>query len=140
MINREEWAEDHGYMRYRCPRHGSFWSDSGAYCEQCGEPEDEENMDGEQLKLTGMNKSVLKHSAALAKAQQAAKSLAFASGHAITIDNVREYYDSQGWAWDLGNAAGSVLGPPDWRFEGFVNSRRPAAHARVIRRWRLCAR
>jgi hypothetical protein len=94
-------------------------------------------MNGQQLRLKGMLRSAGTRCEALAKAQQAAKSLAFASGHAITIDDVREYYDSQGWAWDLGNAAGSVLGPPDWRFEGFVNSRRPAAHARVIRRWRL---
>ena len=48
MINREEWAEDHGYMHYRCRKHGPFWSDSGPHCEQCGEPEDEENEKNEE--------------------------------------------------------------------------------------------
>ena len=97
-------------------------------------------MTGTQLKLKGMAQSARKHSAALAKAQQAAKSLAWASGHAITCDDLREFYQAEGWPWDLGNAAGSVFTGGDWKFEGFCNSRRPAAHARVIRRWRLANR
>lgn len=35
---RDEWAEDHGYSRYCCREHGTFWSDSGAHCERCPEP------------------------------------------------------------------------------------------------------
>jgi len=42
LYDREQWADDHGYMRYRCPKHGPFWSDSGPHCEQCGDPEPEE--------------------------------------------------------------------------------------------------
>jgi len=97
-------------------------------------------MTGQQLKLKGMLRSAKHHSEALAKAQEAAKSLAWASGHAIDIDMVRELYEASGWPWDLGNAAGSVFTGGDWKFEGFCNSRRPAAHARVIRRWRLANR
>ena len=92
---------------------------------------------GVQLRLTGMSRSAGTHREALAKAQQAAKSLAWASGHAISIDTVREFYEAEGWMWDLGNAAGNVFSEDCWRFEGFTASRRPAAHARIIRLWRL---
>ena len=33
--NLTEWAEDHGYSRYRCRQHGGFWSDTGAVCPYC---------------------------------------------------------------------------------------------------------
>lgn len=40
------WAEDHGYMRYRCGKCGRvFWSDgnpSGECCDASGEVDDEE--------------------------------------------------------------------------------------------------
>ena len=37
---REEWADDHGYVRYRCPIHGVQWSDSG-WCDYCAPEPDE---------------------------------------------------------------------------------------------------
>lgn len=43
MSDREQWAEDHGYSRYRCPScHRTFWSDSGPHCEYCDTPEPED--------------------------------------------------------------------------------------------------
>lgn len=42
-----EWAEVHGYVRYVCPVHGPFWSDSGPRCERCPD-EDEEDDEGEE--------------------------------------------------------------------------------------------
>jgi len=39
---------------------------------------------------------------------------------------------------DLGNAAGSIFKGKQWRFTGDrIQSRRPAAHAREIKVWRL---
>jgi hypothetical protein len=45
--DRRQWADLHGYERYRCPLHGPFWSDSGPYCEQCPEPEEEDGAEAE---------------------------------------------------------------------------------------------
>ena len=41
-MSRYEEAEDLGYVHYRCPVHGPFWSDSGPYCESCGDRQKEE--------------------------------------------------------------------------------------------------
>ena len=37
MTDRERWADDHGYWHGICPRHGSFWTDTGSGCEFCAE-------------------------------------------------------------------------------------------------------
>lgn len=42
-----EWAEAYGYVRYMCPVHGPFWSDSGPHCERCPD-EDAEDDDREE--------------------------------------------------------------------------------------------
>jgi len=45
MTEREQWAEDHGYMQYRCPGcHNLYHSDSGPVgnC-PCGYMPDEDN-------------------------------------------------------------------------------------------------
>jgi rubrerythrin len=57
---REEWADDHGYVRYRCPHgHGSFWSDSGpeGNCPSCGPDPDglRERCENCNTVLSGMN-------------------------------------------------------------------------------------
>lgn len=37
---KEQWADDHGYMRYRCPKcHKTFYDDSSPVCPSCGEDE-----------------------------------------------------------------------------------------------------
>ncbi len=41
----EEWAEDHGYSRYRCPVHGTFWSDSQDVCPSCEESHNDDTVD-----------------------------------------------------------------------------------------------
>lgn len=44
-----EWADDHGYSSYRCPRCGtSFYDDSGPECPNCGpEPSDDDEPEEE---------------------------------------------------------------------------------------------
>lgn len=48
MSDNERWAEMHGYVRYRCPVHGPFWSDSGPHCEHCELPDPYTDEDFEQ--------------------------------------------------------------------------------------------
>lgn len=36
---RDQLADDLGYVRYHCRTHGTFWSDTGPYCERCAETE-----------------------------------------------------------------------------------------------------
>ena len=43
---KDDLAEDYGYIHYRCPRHGGFWSDSGPYCEYCPHEKEEEEKEG----------------------------------------------------------------------------------------------
>ena len=43
MRDREQEAEDRGYVRYHCRIHGPFWSDIGPHCEQCGDPDEDED-------------------------------------------------------------------------------------------------
>jgi uncharacterized Zn finger protein (UPF0148 family) len=46
----EEWGEDHGYTRGRCPRcHRTLWTDTGYFeCNYCGA-----NMDTDEDELEG---------------------------------------------------------------------------------------
>ena len=46
----EEWGEDHGYIRGRCPRcHRILWTDTGYFeCDYCGA-----NMDTDEDELEG---------------------------------------------------------------------------------------
>lgn len=37
-VDRETWAEEHGYTRQRCPIHGSYYSDTYG-CPRCHERE-----------------------------------------------------------------------------------------------------
>lgn len=40
---KEQWADDHGYSRYRCPKcHKTFWTDSAVECPTCGPEQDSE--------------------------------------------------------------------------------------------------
>jgi DNA-directed RNA polymerase subunit RPC12/RpoP len=45
-----EWAEDHGYVSYRCPQCGkTFWTDSdprGECCQASADEEDDQTTDG----------------------------------------------------------------------------------------------
>ena len=38
---RDQLADDLGYLNYRCPRHGRFQSDTGPHCPRCDEIDDE---------------------------------------------------------------------------------------------------
>ena len=33
--DKEQWAEDHGYVHGTCRTHGGFWTDTGSDCPSC---------------------------------------------------------------------------------------------------------
>ena len=43
LSKKKEWAEDHGYISYTCPKHGTFWSDTGEGCPLCPDVDELEN-------------------------------------------------------------------------------------------------
>jgi hypothetical protein len=87
-----------------------------------------------QLKLRGMRLAASKHKEELAIAQQMAKYIAY-NMKVVTIEDVRNSCDYK--PWTLGNAAGSVFDGDDWECVGYTTAKRPEAHGRVIRQWRL---
>lgn len=94
---------------------------------------------GEQLKLEGLRRAAKNHNDDLVKAQYLAYVLAERGAH-ITIEDVRNEWAKRGMEWKLGNASGSVfrdIGNIKWQLVGYRPAKRPEAHARVIRVWRL---
>lgn len=89
-------------------------------------------MTGEELKHAGMNKAAEHHKTELETVQAIARDLARIRG-VISIDDVREKVEN----WNLRNAAGRVFAGEEWEWVGYVKSKRPEAHARIIRTWRL---
>lgn len=55
----------------------------------------------------------------------------------VTTDQLHEWADSRGIAPRHPNAFGAIFRGPQWRSAGFVKSKRPSAHARMIREWVL---
>ena len=47
LSDREEMEDAYGYQHYHCRKHGGFWSDSGPYCEGCGDPEPEDEAEAD---------------------------------------------------------------------------------------------
>ena len=92
-------------------------------------------MTGTQLKFKGLRRASQAHIQAHSDAQESAISLAWKD--AITIEDVRASWAYTGRNWSLGNAAGAVFSGPQWESCGFVAAKRPAAHGRIIRQWRL---
>jgi hypothetical protein len=93
-------------------------------------------MSGQQLRLRGMRLAASKHADSLVRAQVAAKCMAFGDT-ALTIEDVRAGMEAVGLKWDLGNAAGSVFSGEDWQPCGVTTAKRPEAHGRLLRTWRL---
>lgn len=94
---------------------------------------------GEELKDAGMKKAAKHHNEDLVKAQYLAYILAERGAH-ITIEDVRNEWAKRGLAWNLQNATGSVfrdIGLIKWEVVGYRPAKRPEAHARMIRLWRL---
>lgn len=91
-------------------------------------------MTGQQLKLQGMSRAAAKHAVELAEAKNVA---IFLSGKPITVEDVRNYYEAYCGPWDLGNAAGAVFDPEHWECVGRIKAKRPEAHSREIKVWRL---
>src|SRR5919197_1183303 len=44
----DELEDKYGYARYRCSRHGAFWSDSGPQCPYCLDECEEEELGGQE--------------------------------------------------------------------------------------------
>jgi hypothetical protein len=92
----------------------------------------------QQLKLRGMGLATSKHAAALHDLQVLARFVA-RNRHpdAVTIEHVRSVAEMAQKPWTIGNAAGSVFDGDEWECVGFTTAKRPEAHGRVIRQWRL---
>jgi hypothetical protein len=89
---------------------------------------------GEERKDAGMQKAAENHKTELESVQAIARDLARIV-EIISIDDVRQLIPDEHWG--LGNAAGSVFKGDEWEWCGFAKSKRPAAHSRMVRTWRL---
>ncbi len=97
-------------------------------------------MTGNVLKSEGMAAAAADKTEILQIARDAADWVANHIGDGIcTSDDVAMRMQYLGHKYgDLGNAAGSIFAKKKWRFTGDrVKSRRPSAHAREIKVWRL---
>src|SRR5882724_6803300 len=91
---------------------------------------------GIQLKLTGLGKASKKHADALWRAQICARWMGY-GGRRLSIDDVRDEMERNGWNLDLGNSAGNLFDREHWELCGWERSRREIRHAGLIGRWRL---
>tara|TARA_Y100001968_G_C18710860_1_gene415609 strand:- start:129 stop:452 length:324 start_codon:yes stop_codon:yes gene_type:complete len=98
-------------------------------------------MTGNVLKSEGMAAAAADKAELLQIARDAADWVAtYGNGYGTcTSDDVAMRMQMLGHKYgDLGNAAGSIFAGKKWRFTGDrVKSRRPSAHAREIKVWRL---
>tara|TARA_Y100001963_G_scaffold50120_1_gene70214 strand:- start:14 stop:337 length:324 start_codon:yes stop_codon:yes gene_type:complete len=98
-------------------------------------------MTGNVLKSEGMEAAAADKTELLQIARDAADWVAtYGNGYGTcTSDDVAMRMQMLGHKYgDLGNAAGSIFAKKKWRFTGDrVKSRRPSAHAREIKVWRL---
>ena len=97
-------------------------------------------MRGNVLKSEGMESAAVNKAELLEKARDIAERTAQKrSDQCCTSDDVAMWMQYLGYRYsDLGNAAGSIFAGKKWRFTGHrVKSRRPSAHAREIKVWRL---
>lgn len=92
-----------------------------------------------QLKLTGLGRASRKHADALWRAQILARWMGY-GGRSLTIDDVRNEMERNGWQLELGNSAGNVFDRENWEFCGWERSQREVRHAGLIGRWRLKCR
>lgn len=91
---------------------------------------------GELLKIKGMKKAASHHNQELLYIQGLARITSRRKG-IISVDDVREAAGHEGHPWGLQNATGSIFKGKDWVFMGFAKSKRPAAHSRIVRTWRV---
>lgn len=89
-------------------------------------------LSGDELKEAGMKKAAEHHKTELETIQAIARDLSRIRG-IISIDDVRSAVEH----WNLGNSAGSVFSGDDWVWCGFIRSKRPSAHSRMVRTWRI---
>jgi len=92
--------------------------------------------DGEERKRRGIKKAVSKHREELFYVQGVAR---FLGRHQeiVTVEDVRNAVEGAGKQWTLFNAAGAIFQTNDWQWMGYVRAKRPEAHARIIKTWRL---
>lgn len=89
---------------------------------------------GKELKKEGMKKAADKRPYGLAAAREYARELARIDGE-VSADEVSDMMEYRGI--HLGNAAGSIFKEPCWIPIGFRASKKPSAHARIVRVWKL---
>jgi hypothetical protein len=91
----------------------------------------------EQLKMAGMERAAKKYEADLIRAQMVAEVLGH-GGALVTSDDVRSaFFDHYQRELKIHNAMGSIFTKDKWELAGFVRSKRPESHARMIRTWRM---
>jgi len=93
-------------------------------------------MSGIQLKLEGLGRASKKHADDLWKAQICARWMGY-GGQTLTIDDVRDEIERNGWNLELGSAAGNVFDREHWQLVCWERSRREARHCGLIGRWVL---
>lgn len=92
---------------------------------------------GEQLKLAGIEKAAAKHGPDMVRAQLVAQMLGM-DGSLVTADAVRdEFQKHYARPLKVGNALGRLFLDRKWELIGFIRSKRPESHSRMIRTWRL---
>lgn len=91
----------------------------------------------EQLKMSGMERAAKKYEADLIRAQLVAEVLGHGGG-LVTSDDVRKaFFDHYQRELKIHNAMGSLFSKDKWDLAGFIRSKRPESHARMIRTWRM---
>lgn len=91
--------------------------------------------EGVRLKGEGMAKAVYNRKALFEYAKGLAWGIAKRQG-TVTADDVHELLGPVG-SQRLGNAAGALFKGIQWECTGWVQSKRPSNHGRMIRAWRL---
>lgn len=92
---------------------------------------------GTQLKLEGLDRAIKKHGPDMMRAQLVAEMLGM-GGELVTADDVRaEFLKHYQRPLKVGNALGRLFLTRKWELAGFIRSKRPESHSRMIRTWRL---
>lgn len=88
---------------------------------------------GQALKESGKELAAKAHAYELSLAREIAERLG-RERVSVTIDDVQAALP---FGMELGNAAGSVFSGDSWVCVGFVPTKRPKGHGRMVREWRL---
>lgn len=119
----------------RCPGCGVMgWRHPGRVCPGCGWSPGDDLAEGRRRRDVALNDLTTKRALWLTMARGAARSVAKARGWACSDDVHRICPVPEGMNPKI---MGAVFRGPEWEPDGVVQTTRPVAHARPIRKWRL---